>query len=414
MQSLARHSIALLLLAAVADSARAQEHASLPSPLRLEHVIRFARAHRGEITAARARARAAAERPAIVSALDDPTIEASVDHLPFELMGADFSVSIEQRFPLSGVLGNRADVARAAARRWRAEIGRVRLDVELDAAIAFLMLVERRKTATILDGRLALAREVAAAANARYAAATGSEADALRAELQVARIEGDARALRADARGAEAMLNASLGRPAYAPLPIVEYTPATDDLPSARTVRHAALDGRPELEVARAEVAGARAEIDVMESMYGPMAMVRTGPAYTMSDGPGWMLMIGVSVPIWTELSAGVREAEAMHAMALADQQAMRRMIEGEAAAARESVVASRERFVTLREEVLPRAERAIGAFVAGYSAGTLPLVSLLEAMDALWSVQGELVLAEIALGIAWLRLDRATAGGAR
>jgi outer membrane protein TolC len=151
-----------------------------------------------------------------------------------------------------------------------------------------------------------------------------------------------------------------------------------------------------------------------MESMYGPMAMVRTGPAYTMSDGPGWMLMIGVSVPIWTELSAGVREAEAMHAMALADQQAMRRMIEGEAASARESVVASRERFVTLRDEVLPRAERAIGAFVAGYSAGTLPLVSLLEALDALWSVQGELVLAEITLGIAWLRLDRATAGGAR
>ena len=50
-----------------------------------------------------------------------------------------------------------------------------------------------------------------------------------------------------------------------------------------------------------------------MRSMYKPMAMVRVGRASTMAEGPGAMLMIGVSVPIWRErLRSGVAEAKAI------------------------------------------------------------------------------------------------------
>ena len=35
-----------------------------------------------------------------------------------------------------------------------------------------------------------------------------------------------------------------------------------------------------------------------MRDMYKPMATVRTGPAYTMAEGTGWMAMVGVSLPI--------------------------------------------------------------------------------------------------------------------
>jgi hypothetical protein len=62
---------------------------------------RHARERRQEPAAASARARAAAARPAVVSALEDPMIMASVDHLPFGLHGVDASAMVEQRFPLS-------------------------------------------------------------------------------------------------------------------------------------------------------------------------------------------------------------------------------------------------------------------------------------------------------------------------
>jgi len=416
-------ALSLLFPIFVVTQAAAQERdnpsstEALPDPLTLDHVLRFARSHRAEITAAYARARAAAERPAIVSALEDPMVSPSVDHLPFMLHGADVSLAIEQRFPLSGILGNRRRAAEAEAQRLRAETDRAGLDVELDAEGAFLMLRERRQIGQILDHQLALAHQLVMAANARYAGGTGTQPDVLRAEIQVARLEGAVRSLRSEVMAAETMLNASLARSASATVPPLEKMAIAAAPPAWESVRQTALRGRPELSAGRAEIGRAEADVSVMNSMYSPMAMVRTGPAYTMTDGTGWMLMVGISIPIWRDrLNSGVREAEAMVAMAHADLSAMSRMVEGQAATARHRVNASRDLFLALRDEVVPRARRVIDPSIAGYSSGTLPLVSVIEAAETLWSVEAELVSAEYELGLAWARLNRATAakGGLR
>ena len=333
----------------------------------------------------------------------------SLDHLPFKLGGVDASFMIEQRFPLSGVRGHRRRAAEADARRLRADAERVTQDVQLDAARAFLMLRERREMSRVLDEQLALARQFVAAANARYSSGTGNQPEVLRAEIEVARLEAAIRAIRAEVAAAEAMLNTSLARPADAEVPPLEALPLTVEPPAWRDAQDVTLRKRPELEVGRAELSRSQAEISVMESMYRPMGMVRTGPAYTMADGWGWMALIGISVPIWRgRLDAGVREAEAMADMARADLAAMTRMVEGEAATARSQVLAARQRVLALRDDVLPRARHAIDPALSAYAAGTMPLVSVIDAAQALWSVQAELVSAEFELGLAWARFQRA------
>ena len=405
---IAATSLAVLLLL-LSPHAHAQERDELPNPLRLDHVLSRGRSHRQEIVAARARARAAAARPAIVSALEDPMVMPSLDHLPFKLGGVDASFMVEQRFPLSGVRGHRRRAAEADARRLRADAERVTQDVQLEAARAFFMLRERREMARVLDEQLALARQFVAAANARYSSGTGNQPELVRAEIEVARLEGATRAIRGEVAAAEAMLNTSLARPADAEVPPLEGSPTMTEPPAWRDVQDMTLTQRPELEVGRAELSRSQAEIAVMESMYRPMAMVRTGPAYTMADGWGWMALIGISVPIWRgRLDAGVREAEAMADMARADLAAMTRMVEGEAATARNQLLAARQRVLALRDDVLPRARHAIAPFLAAYAAGTLPLVSVIDAAQALWSVQAELVSAEFELGLAWARFQRA------
>jgi AcrB/AcrD/AcrF family/Outer membrane efflux protein len=92
----------------------------------------------------------------------------------------------------------------------RADINRTTLDVGVQSAKAFLMLQERRRTATLVSEQIVFAREVVRAANARYAGATAPQSDLLRAEVEVARLEALARALVSEIRGAEAMLNTSL------------------------------------------------------------------------------------------------------------------------------------------------------------------------------------------------------------
>jgi hypothetical protein len=185
---------------------------------------------------------------------------------------------------------------------------------------------------------------LAPAAPARPAAPLGAPADVWRAVPVGARLAAAGRAPAAEVRAAEVMLNTSLARDATASVPeldsaVPEVAPPPGDAVARASQR------RPELRAGRAEVEQAEAEIRVMRSMYAPMAMVRTGPAYTMADGAGWMVMLGLSVPIWRgRLRAGVAEATAMADMAAADLVAMRRMAEGEARGAREDVVAARER----------------------------------------------------------------------
>lgn len=398
--------VVVLLLGSLAVT---HAEAPLPVPLSIDEVIAIARTRRPEIAAAKARARAAAQRPAIVSALEDPMVSVSIDHLPFNMMGVDASAMVEQTFPLSRIRGQRRRGAEADASRQRANADRVGLDVELDAAKAFLMLVLARASTKIIDRQHALAEQLVAAALARYTANMGAQSDVLRAEIEVARLDAERVALAAEVRGAEVMLNISLARGADAPIP--ELAAAVPELmpPPPGTIARAA-SRRPELRAGRAEIERAEAEARVMSSMYSPMATVRTGPAYTMEAGSGWMVMIGVSIPIWRgKLRASVAEADAMVEMANADLDAMQRMADGEARTARERVVATRVRYLALRDVIVPRAEQAISPTLAAYASGQVPLVSVVEAAQALWSFELELVTARYELGLAWARLRRAS-----
>jgi cobalt-zinc-cadmium efflux system outer membrane protein len=386
----------------------AQPAAVLPSPLSLADVIRVASQRRDEIQAARARTRAGEARPAIVSALADPMLSPSLDHLPFMLDGADVSVTFEQQIPLSGIRRHRRASALADVDRLRAEASRTTLDVEIEAANAYLMLQERRRTAALVNEQIAFARDVVAAANARYASGTAPQADVLRAEVEVARLDALARALVSEVRGAEAMLNTTLALDADLPVPDLTLQAFTQPVPSWSAIK-TALTSRPELAVGRAEVVRGEAEIQVMRDMFRPLATIRTGPAYTMAEGKGWMAMVGLSLPIWRgKLRAGVAEAQAMRAMSEADLRAMTRMIEGNAAVAVNQVQATRDRQAALTTDVLPRARMAIEPAVAGYTSGQLPLVSVIEAVQALWLVQADLIAADTELGLAWARLGRA------
>lgn len=374
-------------------------------PLSLADVLALAAERRPEIAAARARVRAAEARPAMAGALEDPMIAASLDHLPFGFDGADVSLTIEQRFPLSPIRRHRRDAALADLERVRAGVALAALDARADAASAFLMLWERRRTRDLLDQQIISARDVVTAANARYAAALAPQADVLMAEIETARLTSARAAVDSRIRAAEAMLNTSLALPVSTPVPPLVLTA----LPSAPSGAGPLASARPELGAARAAIRRADADVDVMKDMFRPMATVRTGPSYTMAAGSGLMVMAAVTIPLRrSALRAGVAEAEAMRAMAVADADAMTRMVEGQAAAAAHDADAARALVRALRDDVLPRARAAVAPALSGYTAGQLPLASVLAAVQAVWDIEQDVIDAEAAAGLAAIRAARA------
>ncbi|MBC7172199.1 MAG: TolC family protein, partial [Polyangiaceae bacterium] len=318
-----------------------------------------------------------------------------------------------QEFPLSRVLRFRRRGAEAESRRRRSEVVRTELDVALEAARAFFMLYEVRAMVAILETQIALANQLTQAAGARYGAAQGLAADVLRAESEAARLEAELVGLRARARGAEAMLNAALARDPRLGVPELVALDASDTssaAPSVEIVVRLALEHRPELAASESAIERADADIRVMRSMYAPMAMIGIGSAYTMAEGPGLMGMIGLTAPIYrARLRSGVSEARAMASAARAELEATRLMVAGEAARARAELEAAAARRDALRAAVVPRTRQAVDATLASYAAAALPLVSVLDAAQSLWSSEIALLEAEVALGVALVELERAT-----
>jgi outer membrane protein TolC len=321
----------------------------------------------------------------------------------------DWSLSVEQRFPLSRVRSQRARVAAAEAVSAEAAVDSMSLDVMLQAQEAFFMLRGRRLMVAVLERQLALARELVAGAAARYAGGGGLQADVLRAEVEAARVTAERRALAAQVAAAEAMLNVSMGREAGASVGELDYRLSLPELPALADLQETAVENRPELRMGAAQIDRAAAEVDVMRSMYRPMAMVRAGRASTMAEGGGAMLMLGVSVPLWrNRLRAGVDEARAMERMARADLLGMQRMIEGEVAAAYAEAQATRALLTALEADVLPRARSAVDAALAAYAAGQGSLVLVVDASRALWEAESDRLMAESAAGGASIRLELA------
>lgn len=397
-----------LLVGLASPTAYAQERDALPGPLDAPAVVRYVETHRAEIAAALAEARALAQRPAIVGALPDPMVMVSADHIPFSGMGVDGSLLVQQDFPLSGVLGARRRAAQAAADARRLQVGETTLDVTGMALQAFHMLAGARRMAAVLDAQIALAEELTRVATARYAAGAAPQSDVLRAEAEARRQAARRAALRGETAAREAMLNAALGRAGGLPVPELVAAPDEPPAPVDALVAES-LRLRPELASVEATRRRYRSEVEAMRAMYWPMAFVRTGPSITMNEGAGAMVMVGVSVPVWRgRLAAGVEEARAMGAMAVADLRAARTMIEGEVRAAHGMLEAARVRVASLRDEVQPLAAQALQATIAAYAAGQSPLVAVIEAAVSLRMTLEEQVMAEVDVGVARARLDRA------
>lgn len=407
-----RRRLAWIVVAALYFSPYALQavRAAMPEQaLDLVGALRVARQYRAELKASSSRIEAARLRPVVVSALDDPVITPAIDHKPVDkMMRSDRSLSIEQSFPLSRIRSHKRSAAEANVGRVEGESRQVLLKVQFEVASAFFMLHERRRMVTILDKQVELVAQLVRMAASRHASGSGVQLDVLRLEAELARLRNRQALLQAQTRSAEAMCNAAMGVPTGNGIPPLD----TDRLlrqirhvPSLGTALEQALLSHPGVQISQAEIARSRAEVEVMKSMYKPMAMVRVGKADTMAGGKGYMLMVGISVPIWFDrLKAGVGEARAMQSMAEADREGMLRMIEGETIAAVESLRGAATSLDNVGADIVPRTERLIAPAVAEYASGRAPLASALEAIKASWQVEEDAAMAESALGMAWAR----------
>jgi cobalt-zinc-cadmium efflux system outer membrane protein len=180
----------------------------LEGPHPVEQYIQFALGQNPDIRAARKRVEAFAHRVPVAASLQDPTL--GMTFFPEQVQTAagqqEFALAANQKFPLGGKLGARADLAESQTNVARAQLAAVELATieKVKRAYYELYFIQQATMVTEADQKLLV--EIRDVANTRYKAGQASQQDLLRAQLEISNVEGELIRLRQRLESGQARL----------------------------------------------------------------------------------------------------------------------------------------------------------------------------------------------------------------
>ncbi|MCG6963580.1 MAG: TolC family protein [Acidobacteria bacterium] len=358
-----------------------------------------------DVAALAASARAAAEKAPQVKALPDPTASLTAYLLtPETRVGPQYAmVSLSQKFPWFGKLSlkEQAALAGAAAARAGVEARRLSLVTEV-RRLAYELAFVAAETTEVTKDRSTLTH-YEELARVRYATGAGLEQGVIKIQAEITR--DDTRLLDIGTRRSslEARLNALRDRPDGTPLP--KFTLPAPSQPKLVTavLRSTALARRPELSEADARIAASERLIKLAKKGYKPD--ITAGLRYTLvgrrrdpageavppeDNGKDVLgLFAGINLPVHrAKLAAGVEEATQERLAAEASKRAVIARIEGNLGDLTHRLDSTWQQLRLFEDVLSVQAEASLRSAEAGYTAGTLNALDLLDAERVLLQVR--------------------------
>ena len=364
---------------------------------RVEELLVLARQLSPELAARALEIEAATAKAAGAGSLDDPILRLTADEVDRTEGGRinKWIYGIEQEIPLWGKRELRREIARAELQGAR---GRERAAVaELDyrVKVAFAQYYIASRSIEITHDVHALLHAIAGAAQARYAQGTGTQADAIRAEVERTRLDLSYAALERDRRTAAARLNALLARPpgsplaepeALRPIPAAEVLSLDDLMARAR-------EQNPDVATARAESAAGESGRRLAERGWYPDVTVSFSGIDRANGPPGFMAGVAVKVPLqWGLKESQIGEARARSAAARSRVAAATLRIQAMIDEALAGLAAARQVEVVLMSALRPQTEAGYRSVLGTYQLGRGELAAVLEAAHRVQEVRLELL----------------------
>jgi outer membrane protein TolC len=330
------------------------------------------------------------------------------------------------RIPFPGKLryAKQAQLARVAESR--SDYARMRLDMAAMVKMAYYELAGLLAVQEALEEGRRLAGDIVTAARIMTSSAMGSQADILRAQLEYEAWGQRLIANREAMALARSRLAAALGRKSDEGLtqPAPTLALAFQPLPQLETLLAAGLDETPARQAQRAQVEAARAELKRSRLEYWPDVDVAFTYGFRdylnadldmngMGGSPGTkvplgdMLSVELSFPIPLffrgNQRALVQESRAMLSRAEANYQAGDVELRDEVRQAHARLESAISTYDLIADTLLPRAEETYQASLAAYQGGSLPFMSLNEAL-----MQVTMRRMDLAMALADLHMARA------
>ena len=406
----------LLGASGVGPLAVAGEAVAPPSPgMRVADLVALAWRDNATLAAARAQWEAMQEAPVVERALPNPMFfYGAMDRTDRFPGGDEQRFKMEQTVPWPGKRGLKGRIAEQDAARMGFDYEAMRREIAMQVREGYYDLCATRKSRGILEIEESVLKQLTRVAESRYSAGEVSQQDVAKAQAEITMVRARRLELEAQETTLTARLNTLLNRPADAALSIaVEPPPRTAPVAPA-SLPVSAETNRPEVMASQTLAERSRLQEALMRKEYLPDVTVGVEYRRFEDEDDMAMVMIGIDLPIWLRRNAaGVREAAKQLASNRAAVEAARRAAQFDARDAAFKLQTAQRTLELYEKELVPQAERRFTASDAGYRAGKVDFMDLLESERFLLNARLMQVMAEGSLGMQQARLERASGPGA-
>lgn len=369
--------------------------APVPAPVRetastVEALVAEALERSPALAAVRASVAAARERIAPAGTLPDPMLRLSYENDGASLsLGREamtrLSVMAEQPIPWPGKLSLAARVAEADADVAEAAIARLRLGVEAQTRRAAARLLEARAAGELTRELSENWERIESVARSRYAAGLGAQQDVFRAQAERTRLLQQLRRDEGAVQAAEAELRRLLLREPGTPVELEERLHETRPEPPDADVELARAEAEsPEIEVARRAAGREALAIELARRGLRPDLVASAGYMNRGSLPMMWAVGLGVTVPLFSgrKQEPRLREAQARLAAVKAAEADVRLRLRARTHTQLALLAQLAEEARLDREALLVQDRMAVEAALASYASGSVPFVTVLEAIS--------------------------------
>ncbi|MBI1929220.1 TolC family protein [Candidatus Poribacteria bacterium] len=356
----------------------------------LDQLLEVALRENPDLRAAQQSWEAAKARIPQAKALDDPQIGMMFNQVPQgntnPLEPNNSLYRLQQMIPFPGKRSLRGQVAEKGADQASALYKAKERELISNVKVAYYDLYLAEKAIQINNENVQLARYFVKVAETRYATGQTSQQDVLKAQVELSRLLNEEITLQQELETARARLNILLNRPPQVALEIPRESavqPFTDTL---EQLQELALETRPELQAVNSFIEQSQASLSLAKKNYLPdfMAQVERMPGQKGSGA--WDVMLMVNIPLFfrDKYDYAVKEAEASIQASKATYESTRNQVLFEIKDLLVKVQTAERLENLLRTTIIPQAEQSLRAAEAGYQAGRIDFLSLIDAQRAL------------------------------
>lgn len=383
-------------------------------PYTLDSLIKEALTSNPEILSVKNAFESASARIPQARSLNDPAIEFEYDRITADrMLSGDpmktFSVTQDIPFPTKLYLRAKiaSKLAKMAYENYKAKerdiISRVK-SAYSELALVYKEIEINNENKDVLD-------QLSNTATTRYGAGQGTQADALKAQVELARVDNELIMLEQKRVTAQAKLNVLLNRDPKVdfgiPLaePAIKFDRTLDDL------YRSALENNPELAVYRYAIDRGKAAYDLSLNEFMPdfsvkfKQMVNKGRA----EEGAWAGMIGVTIPLWffEKQSFGVKEMKSDLVMIKAEYKGKENSVLFELNDAYSRAIANMKLIELYETAFIPQAQETVNVAIKGYEAEKSDFLTVLDSQRMLINFKLDHYKAILELRIALADLER-------